>query len=315
MIKYYRSLLFLIFFFTSLTLSAQESIKQTYINAFYNIFDIKINQFPDKEFLHVVYNTNYKDRGIIDTVRGDMLHLYDEFDEYHLIIPSKETLSKTQGNNDFDFKFLLVAGSYSDISFDGIFTLTFEIPMDTVKINSGSNTFLVDDERFKYNFNLRKSTVDSALLNVSTTDQAFWASLGSSNNARLRIDGNVISIDNIIKKQINNTVEILNSNLPKTIDKEELNQTYVISWDTNLPRRPIKQVMPANVLNIDGSLTVQFEINPNGTIGIIKRLHDMKPEFEAEILRALRGWRFDKLPIEMKQTAQSGSITFYFVSE
>jgi hypothetical protein len=41
----------------------------------------------------------------------------------------------------------------------------------------------------------------------------------------------------------------------------------------------------------------------------------MKPEFEAEILRALRGWRFEKLPLEMKQTAQSGSITFYFVSE
>ena len=315
MIKYFKSLIFFIFFFTSPTLSAQESINQTYIYPFYNIFDIKINHFPDKEFLHVVYNTNYKDRGIIHTVRGDMLHLFDEFDEYHLIIPSIETFSKTQGNNNFDFKFLLVAGSYSNISFEGIFTLTFEIPMDTVTINSGSDTFLVDNERFKYNFNLKKSKVDSALLNVSITDETLWASIGSSNNARFRIDGNVITIDNILKKQINNTLEILKSNLPKTIDIEELNQTYVIDWGTNLPRKPIKQVMPANVLNIDGSLTVQFEINPNGTIGIVKRLDDMKPEFEAEILRALRGWRFEKLPIEMKQTAQSGSITFYFVSE
>ena len=298
-----------------MSISAQESNDRFYINFFNNIFDIEINELPDKEYLKAIYEINYKDRGIIDTVRDNMLHLFDEFDEYHMILPSKDTFLETQENKT-DFKFLLVAGDYSDSLFHGIFTLTFEFPMDTVIKSSGSTTFLVDEDRFKYNFNLRKLTADSVLMDVSTTDQFIWASLGSSNNARFRINGNVIRIDNTLKKQIRNTLKIIESNLPKTNDdKKEAIQTYLISWDTNLPRKPLKQVMPSNVLNIEGSITVKFEVNPNGTIGIIKRLHDMKPEFEIEIFKALRGWRFEKLPSEKKQIAQSGSITFYFVRE
>ena len=315
MLKYFKFVLLFIAYFHSVSISAQESNDLFYINFFNNIFDIEINEFPDKEYLKAVYEINYKDRGIIDTVRDNMLHLFDEFDEYHMILPSKDTFLEMQENKT-DFKFLLVAGDYSDSLFQGIFTLTFEFPMDTVIKSSGSTTFLVDEDRFKYNFNLRELTADSVLLNVSTTDQFIWASLGLSNNARFRINGNVVRIDNTLKKQIKNTVKIIESNLPKTNDdKKEAIQTYLISWDTNLPRKPLKQVMPSNVLNIEGSITVKFEVNPNGTIGIIKRLHDMKPEFEIEIFKALRGWRFEKLPPEKKQVAQSGSITFYFVRE
>ena len=315
MLKYFKFVLLSIAYFHSVSISAQESNDRFYINFFNNIFDIEINELPDKEYLKAVYEISYKDRGIIDTVRDNMLHLFDEFDEYHMILPSKDTFLETQENKT-DFKFLLVAGDYSDSLFQGIFTLTFEFPMDTVIKSSGSTTFLVDEDRFKYNFNLRKLTADSVLMDVSTTDQSIWASLGSSNNARFRINGNVIRIDNTLKKQIRNTLKIIESNLPKTNDdKKEAIQTYLISWDTNLPRKPLKQVMPSNVLNIEGSITVKFEVNPNGTIGIIKRLHDMKPEFEIEIFKALRGWRFEKLPAEKKQVAQSGSITFYFVRE
>ncbi len=315
MLKYLKLVLILIAYFHPVSISAQESNDRFYINFFNNIFDIEINQFPDKEYLKAIYEINYKDRGIIDTVRDNMLHLFDEFDEYHMILPSKDIFLETQENKT-DFKFLLVAGDYSDSLFQGIFTLTFEFPMDTVIKSSGSTTFLTDEDRFKYNFNLRRLTADTVLMNVSTTDQFVWASLGSSNNARFRINGKVIRIDNTLKKQIKSTVKIIESNLPKTNDdKKEAIQTYLISWDTNLPRKPLKQVMPSNVLNIEGSITVKFEVNPNGTIGIIKRLHDMKPEFENEIFKALRGWRFEKLPPEKKQVAQSGSITFYFVSE
>ena len=315
MLKYFKFVLLFIACFHSVSISAQESNDRFYINFFNNIFDIEISELPDKEYLKAIYEINYKDRGIIDTVRNNMLHLFDEFDEYHMILPSKDTFLETQ-ENETDFKFLLAAGDYSDSLFQGIFTLTFEFPMDTVIKSSGSTTFLVDENRFKYNFNLRKLTADSVLMNVSTTDQFIWASLGSSNNARFRINGNVIRIDNTLKKQIRNTLKIIESNLPKTNDdKKEAIQTYLISWDTNLPRKPLKQVMPSNVLNIEGSITVKFEVNPNGTIGIIKRLHDMKPEYEIEIFKALRGWRFEKLPLDKKQISQSGSITFYFVRE
>lgn len=315
MLKYFKFVLLFIACFHSVSISAQESNDRFYINFFNNIFDIEISELPDKEYLKAIYEINYKDRGIIDTVRNNMLHLFDEFDEYHMILPSKDTFLETQ-ENETDFKFLLAAGDYSDSLFQGIFTLTFEFPMDTVIKSSGSTTFLVDENRFKYNFNLRKLTADSVLMNVSTTDQFIWASLGSSNNARFRINGKVIRIDNTLKKQIKNTIKIIESNLPKTNDdKKEAIQTYLISWDTNLPRKPLKQVMPSNVLNIEGSITVKFEVNPNGTIGIIKRLHDMKPEFEIEIFKALRGWRFEKLPLDKKQISQSGSITFYFVRE
>tara|TARA_B100000575_G_scaffold294609_1_gene312112 strand:+ start:21923 stop:22933 length:1011 start_codon:yes stop_codon:yes gene_type:complete len=315
MLTYLKPILLFIIYVHSVSISAQESNDRLYINVFDEIFDIEINQFPDKEYLKAIYEINYNDRGIIDTVENNMLHLFDEFDEYHMILPSQDSFLEMQENKT-DFKFLLVAGSYSDSLFEGIFTLTFEFPMDTVLKSSGSTTFLVDKDRFKYNFNIRKLTPDTVLMNVSTTDQSVWASLGSSNNARFRISGNVIRIDNILKKQIRNTVKIIESNLPKiNEDKEETVQTYLISWDTNLPRKPIIQVMPSNVLNIEGSITVQFEVNPNGTIGIIKRLHDMKPEFEIEIFKALRGWRFEKLPLDKKQISQSGSITFYFVRE
>ena len=58
-------------------------------------------------------------------------------------------------------------------------------------------------------------------MDVSTTDQSIWASLGSSNNARFRINGNVIRIDNTLKKQIRNTLKIIESNLPKTNDDKK----------------------------------------------------------------------------------------------
>ena len=70
--------------------------------------------------------------------------------------------------------------------------------------------------------------------------------------------------------------------------------------------------MPENVINYEGSITVRFEVNPNGTIGLVKRVHDMEPIFEREILKALRGWRFEKLPNTINQKGQWGSITFYF---
>ena len=45
--------------------------------------------------------------------------------------------------------------------------------------------------------------------------------------------------------------------------------------------------MPKNVINFEGSITVRFEVNPNGTIGLVKRVHEMEPMFEREILKAL----------------------------
>ena len=147
MLKYFKFVLLFIACFHSVSISAQESNDRFYINFFNNIFDIEISELPDKEYLKAIYEINYKDRGIIDTVRNNMLHLFDEFDEYHMILPSKDTFLETQ-ENETDFKFLLAAGDYSDSLFQGIFTLTFEFPMDTVIKSSGSTTFLVDEISF-----------------------------------------------------------------------------------------------------------------------------------------------------------------------
>lgn len=90
---------------------------------------------------------------------------------------------------------------------------------------------------------------------------------------------------------------------------------YELKWEGDLERSPLVQPLPENTTGIEATLTIRFEVKPNGTIGRIIPLRKMNPELEREVMRTLRSWRFSRLPSGAPQQAQWGTITFRFVLE
>ena len=310
-IKFFNAITILL----CLTTSAYTQIDndKIHIDFFNGMFDLSVVDFLGTEDVKKIYNFDYQDKGIIDSNRYDMLYLFDEFAEYHIILPSSALLDSNISSNQYGFQFVMTSGKYDSNIYDGITSIIFNTDLDTIFQTSGNSVFLIDDKRFNYNYNLRRFETKDIVVNVESSDLDFWKILSTSKEARFRVQGYVIIIEENVKKQIRTILKILDEIKPKQdlIKKEETN-SYIIAWETNLPRTPIKQVLPKNVINFEGSITVRFEVNPNGTIGLVKRVHEMEPMFEREILKALRGWRFEKLPNTTNQTGQWGSITFYF---
>jgi len=82
-----------------------------------------------------------------------------------------------------------------------------------------------------------------------------------------------------------------------------------------LGRDPRVQPLPVNRTNTDATITIRFEVNPDGSIGRTLPIQRMNPELEREVMRTLRNWRFNPLPSRVPQEAQWGTITFRFVVE
>ena len=310
-IKFFNAITILL----CLTTSAYTQIDndKIHIDFFNGMFDLSVVDFLGTEDVKKIYNFDYQDKGIIDSNRYDMLYLFDEFAEYHIILPSSVLLDSNISSNQYGFQFVMTSGEYDSNIYDGITSIIYKTDLDTIFQTSGNSVFLIDDKRFNYNYNLRRFETKDIVVNVESSDLDFWEILSTSKEARFRVQGYVIIIEENVKKQIRTILKILDEIKPKQdlLKKEETN-SYIIAWETNLPRTPIKQVLPKNVINFEGSITVRFEVNPNGTIGLVKRVHEMEPMFEREILKALRGWRFEKLPNTTNQNGQWGAITFYF---
>lgn len=90
---------------------------------------------------------------------------------------------------------------------------------------------------------------------------------------------------------------------------------YELKWEGDLDRSPMVQPLPENTTGIEATLTIRFEVKPDGTIGRIIPLRKMNPELEREVMRTLRSWRFSRLPSGVPQQSQWGTITFRFVLE
>ena len=309
--KYLDAVIIILCFTTSAY--TQTNNEKIHIDYFNDMFDLSSVDFLDIKDVKKIYNIDYQYKGIIDTNIYNMLYLFDEFSDYHIILPSNILLDSNISSNQYGFQYIMTSGKFDSNIYDGITSMTFKTDLDTIYHTLGKSVFLIDDKRFNYDYNLQRFDTNDIVVNVKSSDQDFWELLSTSKEARFRVQGYVINIEENVKKQIKAILKILDDLKPKheIIKKEETN-TYIIAWETKLPRTPIKQVMPENVINYEGSITVRFEVNPNGTIGLVKRVHDMEPIFEREILKALRGWRFEKLPNTINQKGQWGSITFYF---
>lgn len=88
---------------------------------------------------------------------------------------------------------------------------------------------------------------------------------------------------------------------------------YELQWEGDLERSPMVQPMPSNQTNEEATITVRFEVHPDGSLGRVIPLRKMNPELEREVMRTLRSWRFSRLPSGVPQESQWGRITFRFV--
>jgi len=88
---------------------------------------------------------------------------------------------------------------------------------------------------------------------------------------------------------------------------------YDLQWEGELDRTPMVQPLPSNPTNEEATITIRFEVNPDGSLGRVFPSRKMNPELEREVMRTLRSWRFSRLPSGVPQEPQWGTITFRFV--
>lgn len=91
---------------------------------------------------------------------------------------------------------------------------------------------------------------------------------------------------------------------------------YDLSFEGDLDRTPLSQVLPVNNTNFNATVTMGFEVLPNGKVGRIWPIRRSgNPELEREVMATLKNWTFTRLPSGVPQTNQRGSITFKFIVE
>lgn len=94
---------------------------------------------------------------------------------------------------------------------------------------------------------------------------------------------------------------------------EDLSSPYNLQWEGELDRAPMIQPLPENTANTEATITVRFEVSPDGSVRRIIPVTKMNPELEREVMSTLRSWRFSRLPAGAPQESQWGIITFRFV--
>lgn len=90
---------------------------------------------------------------------------------------------------------------------------------------------------------------------------------------------------------------------------------YQLEWEGDFNRAPVVQPLPNYVSDTEAVITVRFEVRPDGTVGRLQPIIKADPELEREVLRTLRTWRFSRLPSNVPQEPQYGTITFRFILE
>ncbi len=98
-------------------------------------------------------------------------------------------------------------------------------------------------------------------------------------------------------------------------NEQDKSAPYELKWEGDIERSPMVQPLPNNTTDSEATITIRFEVKPNGTLGRIIPLKKMNPELEREVMKTLRSWRFSRLPSGVPQQSQWGTITFRFVLE
>ncbi|MBN2732531.1 MAG: energy transducer TonB [Balneolaceae bacterium] len=79
-------------------------------------------------------------------------------------------------------------------------------------------------------------------------------------------------------------------------------------------RDPLVKPIPDNSSGYEATVTIRFEVTPDGRVtNIIPIRKSGNPEIDREVIRTLNSWRFSRLPSNVPQQNQTGTITFRFV--
>lgn len=100
-----------------------------------------------------------------------------------------------------------------------------------------------------------------------------------------------------------------------TGNEQQKSAPYELKWEGDIERNPMVQPLPDNTTGSEATITIRFEVKPDGSVGRIIPVKKMNPELEREVMRTLRSWRFSRLPSGVPRQSQWGTITFRFVLE
>lgn len=97
---------------------------------------------------------------------------------------------------------------------------------------------------------------------------------------------------------------------------DEDTSPFDLQFEGDLDRTPLSQNLPENNTNFNATVTMGFEVLPDGSVGRIWPIRRSgNPELERTVMATLKNWRFTRLPAGVPQTNQRGSITFRFIVE
>jgi TonB family protein len=277
------------------------------------------------------------DNGIIITEKGDVTSFYDEFTgKYSIAVNDSSHLKRINIDTAYGTDSYYIIPFYGgDLYGQDLTKLNWienwsnELNIFLVRDKTGVHffddqgrkpiRFLVDDKRVTKQANYRTSPFEE-LIEFSFTSSE-WENILNSESTRFRISGQVYAIDQITKNLME---QILSEHqrLQRELDADQgtgynpdLSAPYALEWEGDLDRIPMIQPLPSNHTNEEGVITIRFEVNPDGTLGRVIPLRKMNPELEREVMRTLRSWRFSRLPSDVPQDAQWGTITFRFVRD
>lgn len=81
-----------------------------------------------------------------------------------------------------------------------------------------------------------------------------------------------------------------------------------------ISRNPVVRPLPDNISNYEATVTLRFEVTPDGRVTNIIPLHKSgNPKVDQEVINTLKQWQFSSLPPNVPQKNQVGTITFHFV--
>jgi hypothetical protein len=275
-----------------------------------------------------------KEDGIIVTEKGDLTVYYDEFTgKYAIAVTDKSLMSSLDRRQEEMYKsyFIPFFGGniynedLTEIHWIESWSANFIIVLirdDPEKYFFGENgskqlPFLIDEKRVsKSAYYLKEPSQEIIAIRITPSE---WEEIINSENSRYRISGQVFTIDENSKNQMEQILtehqKIQRKNKDMENQKTTRSAPYDLQWEGELDRTPMVQPLPSNQTNQEAVITIRFEVKPDGSIGRIIPLRQMNPELEREVMRTLHSWRFSRLPSGVPQEPQWGMITFRFVLE
>lgn len=94
----------------------------------------------------------------------------------------------------------------------------------------------------------------------------------------------------------------------------QFEKPYIISWQGVNRGGPIKELLPEypEGVNVEGSVNIKITVLPDGTMGDLIITKKLDATLEAEVLKAMKLWRFRALRADEPQVNQTATITYNF---